>query len=743
MLFTAKNNFRLAYLILLGIGISAAMLFIATKRAMGPPLTSLETSVFLTPKVTDRNFIPLTVTYENKWNLYDTIPIQNMPDLIIKAFTASEDNRFFQHNGIDWLARLNAVIINLRRLSAVRGASTISEQVIRMFNERPRSIWSKWLEGWEAVQLEKKFPKEKILEFYLNQVPFGERRRGISQASKYYFDRTPETLDINEILALAVLVRAPNRFNPQRNADSLSPRINQLAERMVLLNLLSEDSALRVKKSSLYVLKNATQPIEASHFVRYVRKNANYIEAHTIYEANYSEKIITTLDGKLQENVQNIINRRLQDLSSKNVHNGAALVVDHTTNEVLAWVNAKTSSHKNKNSEWFDAVTLPRQPGSTLKPLLYAQALGHGLTAASIIDDAPISKSVGRGLHNYHNYSRVFYGPVTLRNALGNSLNTPSIRTVQLIGIASFYSLLKDIGFENLKHNSDFYGEGLVLGTGEVSLFELVQAYAVLARGGEFIPLNILKGRNRNHSSTLSHRIFSHEISSVISNILSDPEARKLEFGDGLRMPVQTAIKTGTSSDFHDSWAIGFNYNCVVGVWLGNIDATPTDGVTGAVGPAIALRSIFKELNRNKKTSPLTLCGSLEIHAVCRDTGKIPGNGCAIINEYFIPGTAPLETCGNSYQIKDNKIYVISPTPNLHMAVNPRIPEENEAFRFELSDIPDNTFVKWYVDGKQTAATETASYLWPMKKGRHNVFAEVIGLTNETLVTDTVYFTVK
>jgi penicillin-binding protein 1C len=232
-------------------------------------------------------------------------------------------------------------------------------------------------------------------------------------------------------------------------------------------------------------------------------------------------------------------------LHANEVTNGAVLIVDHLSNEVLAWVNGGNLSEDWPGSR-LDGVTTPRQPGSALKPFLYALALEKGWTAATLIDDSPLAMPVGSGLHSYRNYSRVHYGSVRLRVALGNSLNIPAVRTAQFIGPANFLERLTRLGFRSLSQHPDYYGDGLALGNGEVTLLELVQAYASLARQGVFRPLETVL----HAPEETPRRVFSEEVSTLIANILSDPEARRLEFGHGnlLRFPVQTAVKTGISA---------------------------------------------------------------------------------------------------------------------------------------------------------------------------------------------------
>ena len=247
-----------------------------------------------------------------------------------------------------------------------------------------------------------------------------------------------------------------------------------------------------------------------------------------------------------------------------------------------------------------DAVRAPRQPGSAMKPLLYGLALDSGWTAATVIDDSPLAADVGPGLHAYQNYSRRFYGPIGLRDALGNSLNIPALKALHFVGSTAYLGFLRELGFTSLNDHPDVYGDGLALGNGAVSLYELVQAYAALANGGQYRPLTVLAepGRQSLGRQTSGRQVLSAEGASLIANILSDRDARTLEFGRAsvLNFQAPTAVKTGTSSDFRDAWAVGFDARHTVGVWMGNLDQTPSQGVTGSTGPAILLLAMDPRL---------------------------------------------------------------------------------------------------------------------------------------------------
>jgi penicillin-binding protein 1C len=760
--FVAKRGFVALWLIVVATG----LLGWRTHRDLLPFPESLTPDGLNVRKlqILDRSGVPLSYTFVNRWNVHDWAPLHGIPLLLQQAFVQSEDQRFYNHSGVDWPARFHAVGQNLVALRVVRGASTITEQVVRMLHPRPRSFWSRWLETFEAARLEERFSKPEILEFYLNQVPYARQRRGAAQAARLYFDRDLDTLNVKETLALAVLVRSPASLDLLRDPKLIKGPLARLAARMRDLGLISDDQ-LRYAMEADWSLGELRMAVDAGHFVQHLYRNVLLDSTAAPGEASASNaplrgqaytaggvgKLATTLDGSLQGRVQRILDRRLKDLASSDVTDGAVLVVDHRTDEVLAWVNGGGLTDEQPGG-WIDAVTAPRQPGSTLKPFLYALALEMGWTPATIIDDSPLAEPVALGLHDFKNYSRTFHGPLRLRDALGNSLNVPAIRTIQFTTARKLLDKLHELGFQSLVHSPDHYGNGLALGNGEVSLFELVRAYAVLARLGELRPLRLLL--NDASPKAASRRLFSEETASLIGDILSDPQARRLEFGSGhlLRLPVQTAVKTGTSNDHRDAWTVGFSHRYVVGVWMGNLDRRPTKSVTGTVGPALVLRAVFAELNRYEEPRPLALSRRLVPVPICRASGLLAGAHCPKMEEWLIPGTAPERKCdvhaGPVRRVlqeagtlvdagshpptpapvaKDESLRLIRPTRDLHLAMDPHIPDELEAFALAVPKHVRATKIEWIVDGKVAGTTgaDARQYLWPVSRGIHLAKARV------------------
>lgn len=703
-----------------------------------PADLTLQQSAVRKVQMLDRHAQPLTITYQNQWNIHDYVPLHDIPETLQQLVILSEDKRFYEHGGPDWAARWHALAQNLIAGRIVRGASTITEQVVRMLQPRPRTFWSRWVEGFAAYRLEAQFSKADILEFYLNQVPYASNRRGVVQAARHYFDRDLDTLNLKEMMVLAVLVRSPSRLDLRYGNKDITPSLRGLADRLLEHQFISAADYARVFDTGLQ-LHEAELPVQATHFVNHLYRStdpANLQQTH----------LQTTLDSALQRKLQALLDQRVATLAPRKVRNGALLVVDHQQhNEVLAWVNAGHFTPDVPASQ-IDAITTPRQPGSTLKPFLYAMALEQGWTAASLINDAPLAEAVGTGLHSYRNYSRRYYGWLRLRDALGNSLNIPAVRTIQSVGIEPFLRQLHDLGFRSLTADANFYGDGLALGNGEVTLFELVQAYSALANQGTVRPLRLLKQSTEPYQA---RRVFSPETSSLIADILSDSDARRLEFGHSalLRLPVQTAIKTGTSTDYRDAWAIGFNHRYTVGVWLGNLDQQSMRQISGASGSALILRAVFAELNRHIEHQPLYLSPRLSSAEICRDTGllKQVNETCASRLEWFLPHTAPqLPRTLAARPRPLTQLQLQQPADNLQLAMDPRIPDPQEAFALVLAPpLPSgNGEIEWLINGTVVGVTDfnQPQWLWPLQRGQHQAQARIVG---SELATPVVSFVVK
>lgn len=684
-------------------------------------------------RITDRHGQPLLIDFQSRWNHHDHQPLYRFPEFLLDSLVFSEDKNFFQHDGVDWRAKIGALWQNIKSRRVVRGASTITEQVVHLLNPRPRNIWSKWLELIEATLLTRKLSKNHILEFYVNQVPFASNRHGMVQAARHYFDRDLSTLTQKEILALIILIKAPSSYDMKKSVKRVEEKLQPFIQKLAAAELLTSEQKNIVQQQQL-ILISPKPPVNAYHFVHYLQKHHQ-----TDLHIQRNQTIRTTLNASLQDYVQHLLDQRLQFLKPRQVHNGSVVVMDHTTGEVLAWVVGGASLKKGETpASMIDAVTALRQPGSALKPFVYALALAKGWNSTTLIDDAPLAGQVGSGMHKFKNYSNIYYGPVTLREALANSLNVPAVKTIQYVGVDCFLSLLKQLGFARLQRSADIYEEGLALGNGEVTLLELTRAYAVLANRGKSQHLKFFLNHGKQQDT---REIFPQAIASVIGDILSDTWARRLEFGSAsvMNLPIQTAVKTGTTSDYRDAWIVGYNHKYVVGIWMGNLDNTPMDGVTGSIGPALVMRGVFSFLNRHEESAGLNVSPDLIYQDVCikRDAA----GECIWHTELLLPCSLAKNNQSDVARWRDTKL--LKPTAGLKMAIDPRVPIEKQKFEMKLSFLEAGNQVEWIVDGKSAGMTDSSSYLWSLAKGKHSVKACVHRGREKIYETSEVAFLVK
>lgn len=684
---------------------AAGLLAIATWHGLAPlpdtlaPNAAESARVFLA-----RDGTPLNRPRSGNSNATDFLPLWQIPPLLRDAFVASEDRRFWEHGGVDWRARFAALWTDLEHGRVVRGASTIPEQAARILHPRGHTLWGHWLAGFDAARLLKRFGHAEVLDFYLNEVPYGGERRGVDPAARFYFGRRPGALDPAEQLAIAVLVRSPSRYDPDRHPRALRAAVDQLAGRMLRERFIGADQYAAVLHSGINP-GAARLAVDAGPFVVYASRRAARLGLP-------GARVRTTLDPGLETFVQQILRRRLADLETKGVTNAAALVVDDASGDVLAWAVAPKG-----NPFGLDPVLVPRQPGSTLKPFVYGLAFERlGWEPDTVIEDTPLAERIGSGVHDFTNYSGRHYGRVSLRYALANSLNIPAVKTAQAVGVPAILATLHALGISTLDRSADFYGPAIVLGDGPVRLFDLVQAYSALARRGAFLPLRVLASAPQ----PAERAIFSPAVASLLANILSDPGARAAEFGTDsvLDLPSPTAVKTGTSSDYRDAWTLGFDDRYTVGVWMGRLRGGDTDGITGSTGPALVLREIFARLRSSAPYPGLWSSPQLVQVQTCEWIGPPP---CIRRTDWRLPtGSSPRPNVSNRPPT------FARPLPGETLAIDPRLPQASQRYTFLIDAGRDRIErVRWLVDGTTLATTRGNSEDWQLVPGKHAVSAEV------------------
>ncbi len=560
-------------------------------------------------KFTEREFAEPTKIYDRTgeillYELYGEekrkiIPLSEMPEHLKKAVIFTEDTNFYSHIGIDFQGIIRAIKINLRIGRPLYGGSTISQQLIRStFLTREKTIKRKVREIILTLELERRYSKDEILEWYLNQIPFGPNIYGVEVASQTYFDKPTKNLTIPEVATLVAMIQAPSYYFPYgEHKEDLLQRKDYILDRLADKNYISKEEAENFKKEELEFAE-ISQSIKAPHFVFHVQ---DYLFKNYGQEFLQTEglKVYTTLDWELQQTAQKVIKEGTERNKNFGAYNGALVAIEPKTGEILAMVGSAdwfSDSYPEDCTPGKDCLFDPkvntttyqngRQPGSAFKPFVYATAFEKGYNDKHIVIDEKTDFGVYGGKHYIpHNYDMRFRGPVTLRQALAQSINVPSVKVLKnLAGQEDSIKMAKKMGITTLDKPPSFYGLSIVLGGGEVRLLDMVSAYGVFAREGLRIPPtailkiedsngNIIKENNKS-----PRRVISQESARLINDILSDNEARAPMFGRHSPLYFEnydTAAKTGTTDDFRDAWTIGYSPSIVVGVWVGNNNNSP------------------------------------------------------------------------------------------------------------------------------------------------------------------------
>jgi penicillin-binding protein 1C len=669
----------------------------------------------------------------------DWVALTDVSPSLREAIVVSEDKRFYEHSGVDWRGAAAAAWANLWN-TRTRGASTVTMQLTGLLDVDPqhsgqRSVTQKANQAVSALWLERTWRKDQILEAYLNLVPFRGETIGLSALSITLFGKAPSGLDEREAAVTAALIRSPNAtYAKVSDRACRILRDMNAPERCVNLAGFVQLAFARPAPALLSVSPDAE--MLAPHFARRVAS-----ETHPAAGA----RVTSTLDAKLQRFASDTLMRTLVELNApahpRNVHDGAVVVLDNATGEVLAWVG---SSGGLSGARDVDAVLARRQAGSTLKPFLYAQAIDERrLTTATLLDDAPLDLAAGGGLYIPQNYDKDFKGWVSVRTALGSSLNVPAVRTLVMVTPHRFANTLTALGLP-LSQSGDYYGYSLALGSADVTLLSLANAYRALADGGFVAPTVDLprstRAPNRGPPSA-PQRVFSAEASYIITTVLSDNNARTRTFGFDSPLATRffSAVKTGTSKDMRDNWTVGYTSRYTVGVWVGNADGQPMWDVSGVTGAAPIWAAIVGYLHRGVPSVAPHAPGGVVQTRVTFEQNLEPAR-----NEWFLSGTqmstvglaanagslantsadsralrSPMQTRApaNAAMSSSNAAPRIgSPAEGTLFALDPDIPAARQRIVFERASGSSGRST-WRLDGKPLGRDERVLWLpWP---GRH------------------------
>ena len=680
------------------------------------------------------------------------VALSDVSPALRTALVLSEDKRFYEHSGVDWRAVSSAAWGNLWN-TKTRGASTISMQLAGLLDDdlragsSGRSMGQKIGQTVSTQVLEARWRKDQILEAYLNLVPFRGELVGIDALSRTLFGKAAHGLDEREAAVAAALVRGPNAkaaqvssracgvlklMQAKADCEALDVFVSGALQRKAFD--ASEGIAPHLARRLVALHAPSPQPSPARG--RGSNASSQILTPLPLRGESSANSIQSTLRAPLQRFAVQTLQQHLRELRGRHVEDGAVVVLDNASGEVLAWVG---SSNELSKAADVDGVTALRQPGSTLKPFLYAQAIAEQrITAASLLEDSSTQIPTASGLYIPQNYDRQFKGMVSSRTALGASLNVPAVRTLVMVSPDAFAKQLGAAGLP-LKESGDFYGYSLALGSSEVSLLNLTNAYRTLANGGRYAPFALsplaqlrtgLSKASTGSARTVINQAIDARAAFIVTDILADPMARARTFGTDSVLATRfwSAVKTGTSKDMRDNWALGYSQRYTVGVWVGNASGAPMWDVSGTSGAAPIWAALMTQLHRTEPSrAPAPPPGLVQ--------SRVAFDGLeAARREWFIKGTEQnlfainsgavsahftWATGQNNSQKSMSDVEIIpkitSPTSGTIIALDPDIPPKAQRVSFKA----EGRDLRWLMDGKPLARGAQVQWLpWP---GRHVV----------------------
>ena len=628
---TRRQRSRRALVTMLAVLVGGMMIWRGYRSHVGDPESALTQPWHAGHRMVDREGVVLRELPSEIGARGTPLALEAMGDRLVLATLTSEDKRFYDHSGVDLRAILRASGQNVRHLRIVSGASTVTQQLVKLLDtegqppEERRSVTTKVREAARAQNLEETMGKRAILEAYLNRLNYGRGVVGPAAAAKAFFGVSPQDLSWAQAALLAVLPRAPSYLDPYKHPERSHMRQRELLDALRDEGLMSDADHARATAEPL-AFRPVTHPFEAPHLTEALRlgKHGGLAEGTTTQ---------TTLDLELQRDLEALVDTHRVRLQDRHAHGAAVLVIDNDSGEVLAYLG---------NADWgddahagqVDLVRARRQPGSTLKPFVYAMAFEAGRQPSSLVADVPTRFGEEDGSYSPTNFDGSFQGPISAREALAGSLNVPAVRlAAELPRGALLRTLRDDLGMASLTEDAAHYGLALSLGSGEVTLAELARSYVALARGGEAIPLRftVPAAEGLGEAAAPGRRVLDEAAVAGVVDALSDPLARVRGLGDqgpfDVGFPV--AVKTGTSSGYRDTWAVGFTRERTVAVWVGNADGRATRELTGGTGAgplfADAIRRAMRDVQGRR---PLVGEGLLADVLVCPLSGERVGPDC-------------------------------------------------------------------------------------------------------------------
>ncbi len=655
--------------------------------------------------------------------------LEEVSPTFLHALLVSEDRRFYEHSGVDWSALAISAWRNLWN-TKTRGASTLSMQLVGLLDEEDkrrgrRSLLEKLNQAAAALWLEQHWKKDEILEAYLNLVTFRGELQGIAAMSRGLFGKWPDGLNEREAALAVALLRGPNAA-----PATVAGRACAVLKVMQRNDCNGLDGQARLALTgSLRTswLGRERSPDLAPHLARKLLRQPG-------------ERLRSTLDANLQKVAASALQRHLRELSRQNAEDGALLALDNQSGEVLAWVG---SSGSLSEAPEVDGVVALRQAGSTLKPFLYGLAFEQRrLTAASLLDDSPLSLPTDAGAYNPQNYTAQYRGWVSARMALGGSLNVPAVRTLVRVSPESFAERLRSLGLSSIREPGDYYGYSLALGSADLSLLALANAYRSLANGGQWSPLKAgplppcQEGGCAGVFSGAPHRAAAETASFIVSDILADRSARAATFGleSWLATPYWSAAKTGTSKDMRDNWCLGFSRRYTVAVWVGNASGASMRDVSGVSGAAPVWREVMDWLEsrqQGKSPPPAAPAGLVQQKIRFEPTERLKEPER---QEWFLTGTQT-----QVVRLAENRslTHITNPGDGAILALDPDIPPDRQQVALRLSGQADPGW-HWQMD-EITLGPARSPTLWRPSPGKHRLTL----LDGERQAVESIHFEVR
>ncbi len=662
---------------------------------------------FLSPskQIYDRYGAPMRNFLSDNNTYYLPVPLSEISPWLIAAVLAAEDKRFFSHAGVDIKAVLRAAWQNTTEGEIVSGASTITQQLARALEPRPRTLWGKAKEAYNALALERKLTKEEILEEYFNLLELGNLTQGAEAASRFYFNVPAAELSLSQAAFLAGLIKSPTYYNPLKHFSRAIKRRDWVLKRM-LENEFIDPEMYQMAVAEKLELKSASRPFDAPHFTRLL---------YPLLPSD-AQDVYSTLDRELQLYTEQLVRNYIARLKDENVTNAAVVVVDNATGGILAYVGSADFYNEQNNGQ-VDGARALRQPGSALKPFVYGLTFEQGLlTPASLLED---EDTFFEGGFRPRNYDENYHGAVAVRAALACSYNIPAVKAAEKTGASNILALLRRAGLTSLEKPADFYGLGLALGNGEVRLLDLTNAYAALARGGIYKPLRLaqnpavyLPGRET--------RILSEQAAYLVTDILSDNNARAPAFGlnSPLFVPFALAAKTGTSKDYKDNFTMAYTLRWTIGVWVGNFNAQPMQKVSGVTGAAPIMHDVAVYLQRKYPSPAFEMPTGIRRALVCTQSGRLAGEKCMHTREEVFDEQHLPEKCSGKHQPEVASLRITSPSQGDVFKLDPSVARASQAVKLEAS-CSDN-WCEWALNGEKLPGSACQTW-WTLQPGKHQL----------------------